>query len=95
MPATRCRRAESNNGNSGPLVLKLRTFREGDAHVMGLAERFDCATMEEIERELEHADGTKAQVLVLDLRVMEFIDAGRLKVVVMTGPRPPTGETPD
>jgi anti-anti-sigma regulatory factor len=93
MPEPRCRRAE-NNGNSGPLSLKLRDFREGDAQIIAVAGRFDGWTMDEIERELEHADGTDAQVIVLDLRLIDFIDSGRLKVVVMTGPRPPTGGRP-
>jgi hypothetical protein len=94
MPDTRRRRAAENNGNSGPLTLKLRNFRDGDAHVIALAGRFDGSTMDQIERELEQADGTDAQVIVIDLRLIEFIDAGRLRVVVMTGARPPTGGPP-
>jgi anti-anti-sigma regulatory factor len=82
-----CQRAEYNGD---PGALKLRSFREGDARVIALAGSFDGSTMDEVERELQHAEGTDAQVIVLDLRILEFIDSGRLKVVVMTGPRPPT-----
>jgi anti-anti-sigma regulatory factor len=92
MPDPRCGRA-INNGNSATLKLKLHDFREGDAHVIALAGSFDGSTMEEVERELDRAEGTNAQVIVLDLRVIDFIEADRLKVVVMTGPRPPTSGT--
>jgi anti-anti-sigma regulatory factor len=89
MPDSRFRGAV-NNGNSAMLKLKLHDFCEGDARVIALAGSFDGSTMDEVERELQHAEGTDAQVIVLDLRILEFIDSGRLKVVVMTGPRPPT-----
>ena len=77
-----------NNGNSTMLKLKLHDFSKGKARVIALAGSFDGSTMEEVERELEHIEGTDAQVIVLDLRMLEFIDADRLKVIVMTGKRP-------
>jgi anti-anti-sigma factor len=93
MPDSRFR-GTVNNGNSAMLKLKLHDFCEGDARVIALAGSFDGSTMDEVERELELAEGTDAQVIVLDLRMLEFIDSGRLRVVVMTGARPPTRGTP-
>ena len=92
MSDPRYRRAESNGD---PGNLKLRSFREGDARVIALAEHFDGSTMKEVERELDDAEGTDAQVIVLDLRILEFIDSGRLRVVVITDGRQVSGDTPD
>jgi anti-anti-sigma factor len=78
----------------GPATLKLRSFREGDARVIALAEELDESTMEQVDRELDEAEGTDAQIIVLDLRLLEFIDSSRLRVVVITGVRSPTSDTP-
>jgi anti-anti-sigma regulatory factor len=75
--------------------LRLRTFREGDVHVIALAETFDSATMKEVERELVAAEGTEAQVIVLDLRALGFDASSNLRVVAITAGQPPAGETPD
>jgi anti-anti-sigma regulatory factor len=78
----------------GPGSLKLRSFREGDARVIALAGEFDDCTMEQVDREIDGAEGTDAQVILLDLRLLEFIDSGRLRVVVITGGQP-ASDTPD
>jgi anti-anti-sigma factor len=85
------RRAQSSRDLG---TLGLRSFRAGDAHVIAAAGAFDGTTMKEVERELEYADGSAAQVIVLDLRRLEFIDSSRLRVVVITGARPPASDTP-
>jgi anti-anti-sigma regulatory factor len=92
MSDPRYRRAESNGD---PGNLKLRSFREGDVRVIALANNFDGSTMKEVERELNGAEGTDAQVIVLDLRILEFIDSGRLKVVVITDGRHLATDTHD
>jgi STAS domain len=76
----------------GPATLKLRSFREGDARVIALAEELDESTMEQVDRELDEAEGTDAQIIVLDLRLLEFIDASRLRVIVLTGGQSPAGD---
>jgi anti-anti-sigma regulatory factor len=91
MPEPRCRRTESSHGSA---TLKLRSFREGNARVIALAEGFDDSTMEQVGRELDEAEGTDAQVIVLDLRLLEFIDSSRLRVVVITAARSPATDTP-
>jgi anti-anti-sigma regulatory factor len=91
MPEPGHRRDDSSYG---PGSLKLRSFRAGDARVVALAEVFDDCTMEQVDRELDDAEGTDAQIIVLDLRLLEFIDSGRLRVVVITGARSPASDTP-
>jgi anti-anti-sigma regulatory factor len=91
MQESRCLRAESSHGS---WTLKLRSFREGNARVIALAEAFDNSTLEQVGRELDEAEGTDAQVIVLDLRLLEFIDSGRLRVVVITAARSPATDTP-
>jgi membrane-bound ClpP family serine protease len=92
MSFARCRRAESS---CDPRSLRLRSFREGDVHVVALAETFDSATMKEVERELMAAEGTDAQVIVLDLRALGFDASGNLRVVAITAGRPPASDSPD
>jgi anti-anti-sigma regulatory factor len=90
MPEPRYRR---DGSSYGPGTLKLRSFREGDARVIALAEDFDDCTMEQVDREFDVAEGTDAQIIVLDLRLLEFIDSGRLRVVVITGAQSPASDT--
>jgi membrane-bound ClpP family serine protease len=92
MSFARCRRAESS---CDPRSLRLRCFREGDVHVVALAETFDSATMKEVERELVAAEGTDAQVIVLDLRALGLDASDNLRVVAITAGRSPAGDTPD
>ena len=92
MSFARCRRAESS---CDPRSLRLRSFREGDVHVIALAETFDSAIMREVERELVAAEGTDAQVIVLDLRALGFDRSGNLRVVAITAGRAPASDTPD
>jgi anti-anti-sigma factor len=91
MPDPHGRRPDSGYG---PAMLKMRSFRDVDARVIVLAEELDESTMEQVDRELDDAKGTDAQVIVLDLRRLEFIDASRLRVLVMTGARSPAGDPP-
>jgi len=41
------------------------------------------------------ADGTDAQIIVLDLRALGFDASGNLRVVAITAGRPPDGDTED
>ena len=92
MSFARCRRAESSCDLRS---LRLRSFREGDVHVIALAESFDSAMMKEVERELVAAEGTDAQVIVLDLRAVGFKTAANLRVVAITEGVAPACDTPD
>jgi anti-anti-sigma regulatory factor len=64
-------------------------------HVIALAETFDSATMKEVERELVAAEGTNAQVIVLDVRALDFNASGNLRVVAITDGQPPASDSPD
>jgi hypothetical protein len=92
MSFARCRRAESS---CDPRSLRLRSFREGDVHVIALAETFDSAMMREVERELVAAEGTNAQVIVFDVRGLEFDAAGNLRVVAITAGEAPASDSQD
>jgi anti-anti-sigma factor len=79
--------ADASNGRTGCIrqlgVLRLRSFRDGDRHVIALAGELDLATVKGVERELVHVEGTDARVIVLDLRELEFIDSSGLQVILM------------
>ena len=92
MSFARCRRAESSCDSRS---LRLRSFREGDVHVIALAETFDSAMMREVERELVAAEGTNAQIIVLDVRCIDFNAGGNLRVVAITAAEPPASDSPD
>jgi anti-anti-sigma factor len=83
-------RAESSH-DLGKLA--LRSFRTGEKQVIAIAGRFDGSTMKTVEHELESEAGA-AQIIVLDLRRLEFIDSSGLRVVVITGARPTANDTP-
>jgi hypothetical protein len=61
-------------------------------HVIAFAETFDSVTMKEVERELVAAEGTDAQVIVLDLRALGFNATGNLRVVAITTGRAPASD---
>ena len=90
MSFARCRRAESS---CDPRSLRLRSFREGDVHVIALAETFDSMMMQEVERELVAAEGTKAQIIVLDLRALPFIAGANLRVLAITAGAQPSSDS--
>jgi hypothetical protein len=92
MSFARCRHAESS---CDPRSLRLRSFREGDVHVIALAETFDSAMMSEVERELVAAEGTNAHVIVLDVRALDFNAAANLRVVAITARESPASDSPD
>jgi anti-anti-sigma regulatory factor len=89
MSFARCRRAESACDIRS---LRVRSFREGDVHVIALAQTFDGATMKEVEHELVAAEGTKAQVVVLDMRALPFITGENLRVLAITVGTPPASD---
>lgn len=64
-------------------------------HVIALAETFDSAIMREVERELVAAEGTNAQIIVLDVRALDFNAAANLRVVAITSGESPASDTPD
>lgn len=64
-------------------ALRLRSFRDGDRHVIALAGELDLATGEAVGCELERVESTDAGVIVLDLCELEFMDTSGLRVILM------------
>lgn len=61
----------------------MRSFRAGDTHTIALAGDFELATIDVVDRELEHVGETDSRLIVLDLRELAFIDSSGLRVIVM------------
>jgi anti-anti-sigma factor len=68
-------------------TLRVRTVRHGDTHVIELTGELDIAGIPAVERELERAEDARS--VVLDLRRLEFIDSGGVRVVVVAHCRRP------
>jgi anti-anti-sigma factor len=67
--------------------LRVRSFRDGDTHVVVLEGELDLATVEEVERELKRVAGTDARLIVVDLRELEFMACVGLRVILMAHKR--------
>ena len=74
------RRSDVPRHLGGP---RLRSFRDGEAHIVALAGHFELATLTEVERELEQVECSDARIVVLDLRELEFFDSIELQIVTM------------
>jgi anti-sigma B factor antagonist len=59
---------------------KTEVRREGRATIIGLSGELDLASSAELQEELDRVAG--AEVLILDLRDLEFIDSTGLSVLV-------------
>jgi len=70
-------------------MLRVHSLREGDTHVIALAGEFDIAGVPAVERELRRVEGGDARMVVLDLRMLGFIDNSGLRVVVLAHRRQP------
>jgi anti-sigma B factor antagonist len=63
-------------------ALRMRSFSDGDTHVIALAGELDLATVGAVERELRRAETTSALVVAIDLRRLTFIDVIGVRLVV-------------
>ena len=63
-------------------ALDACTWRECGAQIVELAGELDLATIGAAEGALLHANATAAEVIVLDLRGLTFIDCSGLRVIV-------------
>jgi anti-anti-sigma factor len=64
-------------------AFRLRSFREGDVHVIAPAGELDRWTIEAVERELLRMERTDARFIVVDLRELEFIACSGVRAIVM------------
>jgi anti-sigma B factor antagonist len=64
----------------GPL--EVESGREGDTHVVRPRGTLDLATAEPLALELKRAEATDAQVILLDLTGLEFMDSIGLRALI-------------
>jgi anti-sigma B factor antagonist len=60
---------------------------EGRASIIAVSGELDLATSPSLEAEFERFSGTPSELLVLDLRQLEFMDSTGLSVIVKTHQR--------
>ncbi len=70
----------------GGQTLEVRTVSTNDAVHLSLSGELDLASADKLERELESAE-PGANVLVLDLRELSFIDSSGLRLVLVAAKR--------
>ena len=68
-------------------ALTLRSFREGDMHVVAFGGELDLSGLGLVERELGRVEASDAGVIVLDLAELDFIDSGGVRLVVLADRR--------
>lgn len=66
----------------GPAVLRMRSARDGDTHVIELAGELDLTTAADVERELRRVELSDARVIAVDLRKLTFIESTAVRLIV-------------
>jgi stage II sporulation protein AA (anti-sigma F factor antagonist) len=67
--------------------LSVRSEREDGVHAIRLFGELDLATAAEAQRELERAEATDAEAIVLDLSGLTFIDSTGVRLLVAANAR--------
>ena len=67
--------------------LALTSVRDGDIHTLGLAGELDLASAGDVEAELRRVEATDAEVILVDLFGVSFIDSTGIKVLVTASAR--------
>jgi anti-sigma B factor antagonist len=63
-------------------VFQVDVRSEGRAAIIAVSGELDLASSPSLEAELERASGTDSELLVIDLRRLEFMDSTGLSVIV-------------
>jgi anti-sigma B factor antagonist len=71
--------------------LGLRSFCDGEMHVLKLAGELDVATADELERELRRVELTCVPVIAIDLRDLTWIDSIGLRLIIQAQQRSAQG----
>ncbi|HEV2775150.1 MAG TPA: STAS domain-containing protein [Solirubrobacteraceae bacterium] len=67
--------------------LAVTSVRDGDIHTLGLAGELDLASAGDVEAELRRVEATDAEVILVDLAGVSFIDSTGIKVLVTASAR--------
>lgn len=68
-------------------ALSMVSEREGDIHAISLTGELDLANAPDVDRELRRVEATDADVILVDLRGVSFIDSSGMKVLVSAAAR--------
>jgi anti-sigma B factor antagonist len=68
-------------------ILEVSTERDGDAVHIALSGELDISSAERVESELAAAERLRPEVVVLDLRALEFMDSTGLRLMVSADAR--------
>jgi anti-sigma B factor antagonist len=64
-------------------LLQIRSFRDGEQHVVALTGELDIASVAEVDRCLEEVEAGGAKLIVLDLSALEFMDSCGLQLLLV------------
>lgn len=67
--------------------LSMVSEREGDIHTLSLTGEIDLANAADVEQELKRIEATDAEVILVDLWGVSFIDSTAIKVLVSAAAR--------
>ena len=67
--------------------LQLRSQRDGDVHTIALDGEMDLSNAGEVERELRQAEATDAQLIVVDLSRLQFMDSTGIRLLIAADTR--------
>jgi anti-anti-sigma factor len=68
-------------------ALRMRSFRDGDGHVIALAGELCLASAAAVERELRRVELSRAHVIAVDLRELTFIDSTGIRLIMQADRR--------
>jgi anti-anti-sigma factor len=68
-------------------ALSMVSEREGDIHAIALTGELDLANAAGLDRELRRVEATDAEVILVDLWGLSFIDSSGMKVLVAAAAR--------
>ncbi|MDX6708354.1 MAG: anti-sigma factor antagonist [Solirubrobacteraceae bacterium] len=76
-----------------PVALRIRSFRDREAHVIELAGDLDLASAGALERELRRAELSEAKVIAVDLRQLTFIESTGIRLIFQAHRRSSRGSS--
>jgi anti-anti-sigma factor len=76
---------------AAPAPLTMRSFRDGDTHVIRLAGDLELTTADAFEHELRRVELTWAQIIAIDLGRLTFIDSTGMRLLLQAEHRSSRG----
>lgn len=68
-------------------ALSIRSEREDDVHTLSLTGEIDLANVAEVEQELSRIEATDAEVILVDLAGVSFIDSTGIRALIAAAAR--------